>query len=154
MRGVLLPIVAALLLLSACAPGGERPELDQTIREAVISAGDKGEVRFSDLGEFDWDSLYAFGAYATDDQVREAIGESWPSGAESRVPSDGLALVVFVHQGQVAAWSVLNETSSLPGAVRFDDTGVAIPADRARFRAVVRDQTTQGDPIYYLDLIE
>ena len=132
MREVLLPIALALVVVSGCGPSGERPALDRTIWEAVISAGDQGTVSFSDLGGFEWDSLYAFDAYATDDEIREAIGDSWPGGDDSRIPSDGLALVVFVDQGEIAAWSVLNETSSLAGAVHFDDTKIAIPADRAR----------------------
>jgi hypothetical protein len=153
MRSALLLVALALVAVTGCAPNGERPELDQLIRERAISAGDQGIVSLTDLDDFDWDHLFAFAAYATDDDVRDAVGDAWPSGGESRIPSDGQGLVVFVRGGQIAAWSILNETASLPGVVHFDDTGVAIPADQAEFRAVIRDQTIRGNPVYYLALI-
>lgn len=100
----------------------------------------------------DWDTMYAFGGYVTDDEIREAVGPSWPAGGDERISSDGKGLIVFANDGAVAAWGVINN-SILPGpAVRFDQARQAIPATSAVFSVHARDTTAGGHDLFYLAL--
>lgn len=116
--------IALAVLAGGCGPSNERSELDDTINSAVVAAGDGGILDMREVVTLDWDTMYALGGYVTDNAIRVAVGPSWPSGWDERISSDGLGLVVFVRDGSVAAWSIIND-SFLPGpAVRFDHLGL------------------------------
>ena len=148
-RWFALPVLIALTV-AGCAPPGNRASLDETIRDAVVKAGHRGTVDLAEVVDFPWQTMYAFGGYATDDQIHEATGGAWPAGEDSRIPDDGLGLVVFLDGQTIAAWAVLNLSDAPAGVVRFEATGVPVERDAARFIGYARDVTVGGDDLYYL----
>jgi hypothetical protein len=148
-------LVAALalafaVLAAGCGVPNQRSELDDAINAAVVAAGNGGTIDMREVVAFDWDTMYAFGGYVTDDAIRKAVGTSWPSGGDEAISKDGLGLVVFVNDDTVAAWSVIND-SLLPGpAVRFDQTEQPIPASSAVFSVHARTTTVSGYDLFYL----
>jgi hypothetical protein len=152
MARLLLVTFAAIIAMTGCAPANQRSELDNTIVMASAEAGDGSTIDMADVVAVDWDTMFAFDAYSTDDEIREAVGDAWPGGSDSRIPSDGWGLVVFLKDEQVEAWTDINRSDAL-AAVRFDQTGQAIPIEDARFLVDARDVTTSGHDILYLSLV-
>jgi hypothetical protein len=143
--------LAAVIAFGGCAPANQRSEFDNIIATAAAEAGDGSTIDMAEVVSLDWDTMVTFEAYSTDDEIREAVGDSWPAGSDSRIPSDGWGLVVFLKDEQVVAWTDLNRHDP-PAAVRFDQTGQAIPIQDARFVIDARDRTTSGLDILYLSL--
>ena len=145
--------VLVAVLAGACGPANERGDLGGQIASAVVEAGDGGIVDMKTVVDLDWDNMYAFSGYTTDDEVTEAIGVQWGSGDESQVPYDGQELVLFMKDGAVVAWSKLNAGAGPGGtAVRINHPSEAIPVEKARFRASLEGETQSGGDLFYLNL--
>ena len=114
-------VLAGLVVASPCVVCGvrvvrsSRPrqfDLVKPIRAAIA----RGEARLAlqDVTSFDWDRAYVFLGYTSRDTIRRTLGTDWPP---DLVPGGGCLLVdaldegeiwvVFMHDGQVVAWSLL-----------------------------------------------
>jgi hypothetical protein len=110
-------------------PPDERPEVVAAVYDAVRQAGNGGTVDFRRLTRFDWDRMYAFGAYTTDDEVSETLGFPWGTGSVFRLPNDGFILLIFAREARVTGWAVLNDHQAT-SAVYFDDALLDAPIAR------------------------
>jgi hypothetical protein len=110
-------------------PPDERPEVVAALYNAVRQAGYGGTVDFRRLTAFDWDRMYAFGAYTPDDQVSKILGFPWGTGADLRLPNDGFILLIFAKEARVTGWAVLNDYQAT-SAVYFHASLLETPIAR------------------------
>lgn len=145
------------LAVCGCGPANERSQLADQIAGAVEAAGQDGVVDLRGLFSIEWDTLYAFPGYTSDNQVDETIGISWGTlGDESRIPYDGQVLVVFLKDQTVPGWGILNAGPGNDVAVRFKSTLYFQPThlDEAIFTAFTREKTVGGSDLFYLMPLE
>lgn len=154
---VAIGVVAVLgyAVVRFLAVPNERPEVASAVVSAVDQARNAGTVDFRTLTTFDWDRMYAFGAYTSDADVSRVLGFPWGTDENLRLPSDGFVLLIFAKDRGVSGWVVVNDHQSSGPLVQFDDSLLAapIPRDHAIFRANLRaDRTVGGWQIYDLSL--
>lgn len=132
--------VMALLGLGIVAyifrdPPDGRPEVAPAVYAAVRQAGNGGTIDFRRLTNFDWDRMYVFGSYTTDDEVSHVLGFTWGTGDNLRLPRDELVMLVFAKDARVTGWVVLNGDVSISPNVYFSQSLIerSIPRDAAIF---------------------
>jgi hypothetical protein len=137
--------VSAYLVLFT-EPPNERPEVAASVYAAVVRAGDGGTVDMRTAAPFEWDRMYAFGAYTSDDRVSEVLGFTWGTGEDLRLPNDGFLLLIFARARSVTGWVVLNDYESTGPLVEFDDAVLEVPIarDDAVFRFARDGELTTG----------
>lgn len=102
-------------------PPDERRDAATSLYEAVSRAGEGGTVDVSAAVSFEWDRMYAFGAYTPDDRVSEVLGFPWGTGDDLRMPSEQFVLLIFAEENRVTGWVVLNGYDEARPYVYFDD---------------------------------
>lgn len=117
----------------------EKPQLASAVYVAARAAGEGGTLDMRALTDFEWDRVYTFEAYTSDDEVSETLGFPWGSGQTFRMPNDGFLLLIFAKEQQVTGWVVLNDYESPGPYVQFEDAPfkTPIPRDAAVFRLAV-----------------
>jgi hypothetical protein len=136
---------------NGCGPANEQPGIAIAVESAVAEAGDGGVIDLADLVTIPWDAVYGFPGETTDEEISSATGADFGSSDDTRAPGDGLGIIVFVDDGSVVAWSILNRDAHR-AAVRFDQTIYGRPTSRsdAVFELVQTDTTVSGLPLYRL----
>jgi hypothetical protein len=152
-RAVALCIALTMVVgtVIACAPANERPDLARALDSAVANAGDGGMVDLGVVLPLDWDTIYGFPGYTSDAEITAATGADFGTSDDSRIEKDGLNLAVLIHEGEIAAWFILNGWGNTV-AVRFGERlyGLPIGRDEAVFTTITREKTTGGFDLYYL----
>lgn len=146
-RGRLVRIGVALLVLigvglwATSRPGGEFSGLDARLASAADEVGDGGRINLREATDFEWDEAHIFGAYNTPEMV-EAQMDGWsPLSPAGRLllpdifflSNDGHQLVAFRQDGEVVAWTVMNQDQLTQTYIEFDPRilpRVAAPSDK------------------------
>jgi hypothetical protein len=153
MRRIAAHFALALVIgaVAGCGPAHERPDLAGAVDSAVAEAGDGGVIDLGEVLPLEWDTVYGFAGYATDAEITAATGADFGSSHESRIPTEGLNLVVLMNEGELAAWFVLNQGNPIV-AVRFADSLYDQPIARedAVFKTITTETTTGGHDLFRL----
>jgi hypothetical protein len=140
-KAVVLAIVATMAIIAGAVvwstlqyfvgPPNQRPEVATSVYAAVVDAADGGTVDMPTAAPFEWDRMYAFGAYTSDDYVSQVLGFSWGTGDSLRLPDDAFLLLIFARERSVTGWVVLNDYQSNGPLVLFDNAILGMPIARA-----------------------
>jgi hypothetical protein len=137
--GIGIVAVIGVGLWASAGPGGEFDGLDAQLAMAADEAGAGGRLTLSDATDFEWDEAHIFDAYSGSAQIEAELNGWSPLSPAGRlivgdlfVASDGLQLVAFQRDGEVVAWTVVNQEQLAQTVVRFDPAGLPLataPAD-------------------------
>ena len=102
----LLLVFGVLVSLSSLAIAIlHRPSVEARISTLIERAGSR-TFAIADATAFPWDRLFVFPPYASPETIRGVLGFAWDTPPSARIESrDDIALLVFVHAGQVVAHS-------------------------------------------------
>lgn len=142
--GVAVLVLIGVGLWATARPDGEFSGLDARLAAAADEVGDGGQISLRDATDFEWDEAHIFGAYNTADMVAEQMDGWTPLSPAGRLvfgdlflPNDGIQLVAFRHDGEVVAWTVLNQEQLTQTFIQFDPGAlprVAAPSDEFAVR--------------------
>lgn len=124
--GIAIILVLTVGLCATARPAGERTNLHARVAVAVERAGHGGQIHLAEVTDFEWDRVHIFGAYSTREQI-EAKLDGWtplsPAGhvlwGDLFLAYDGYQLLAFVDEGEVVAWTVLNQGDQSQTYVEF-----------------------------------
>lgn len=73
------------------------------LKDNVLSLDQKVEsVNLKDLTPFEWDTVYSFDPYTSNEQVYETVGYKWDRISEAL--SEGMNQIVFLNDGEVVCY--------------------------------------------------
>jgi hypothetical protein len=107
-------------LVAACSSGpvpseplGEDPTIGSRLAKAAGLAADAtGELSVAGIAPIGTDSMAVFGPYADSELAAEVLGFDWDlSAASPWVTREGGAVVVFVEDNRVLAWSAIRTST-------------------------------------------
>jgi hypothetical protein len=114
--GAAILVLIAVGLWATARPGGEFRGLDARLSAAADETGSDGHITLREATDFEWDTAHIFGAYSSADMVAEQMDGWTPLSPAGRLvwgdlflPNDGIQLVAFRHDGEVVAWTILNQ---------------------------------------------
>lgn len=96
-----------LIYLFACALLVSCSQRDQGISDNIsrVLKSDANQISMSDVTPFEWDELFIFPPYSSEEMVNEALGFAWQEYDKSGIEyNDGHALLVFIRDDKTAAW--------------------------------------------------
>lgn len=137
--GVTFLVLLGVGVWATTRPAGEFTGLDARLATSAGEAGHGGGIDLGDATDFEWDEVHIFGAYTTTAGI-EAQMDGWsplsPAGrfliGDLFLAYDGLQLLAFRRDGEVVAWTVMNEEEPSQTYIEFDPTilpRVATPSD-------------------------
>lgn len=144
--GVTVLVLIGVGLWATARPGGEFSGLDVRLAAAADDVGHGGHINLRDATDFEWDEAHIFGAYNTPEMVEAQMGGWTPLSPAGRwlVPdvfflsNDGYQLVAFRRDGEVVAWTVMNQEHLTQTYIEFDTRvlpRVAAPSDEFEVRS-------------------
>jgi len=94
-----------LIILASCSQGtvNHNKELEKSISSAIEVKGVE-EIDLSSLTDFDWEKVYIFGPYTTQEMINEKLGVNYkdPSSIDYR---DDINLIVFLDNNKVVQYA-------------------------------------------------
>ncbi len=100
------PVLLLLLAASVCLYQCFKPAAALS-RAIAQCAGERNasHLSFSGITHFEWDRVFLFPPYTTEDEILRCLQVSWPAVSATTVSSnDSITLIVFAHKGSVACW--------------------------------------------------
>lgn len=148
-RGWISAVAAFTLYLTlACADsveclprddaGKSPPELLETLSESP----DGYLIHLADVLPFAWDTMFAFGPYATTDEIRKTTGLSLRGGILGEGVPEGTALYVFTANGRPVCSFFVRPSETRWGFVGRSNWQSGLSRESAVFRVRHRDGET------------
>ena len=81
--------------------GCTRPDRGLEERIAAEALRDGAIVRIETLTDFAWTRLHIFPPYSSQAEIDRELGFEWPAARTGIFDSDGITLLIFVHEGAV-----------------------------------------------------
>ena len=96
--------LSILLFTSSC--GNEKKTFENKLSNAITkSSNDYSRFKMLDLTDFDWDGLFIFGPYTSQDDIEKALGYKWKSASKTGIESnDGCCLIIFTKAKRVVQY--------------------------------------------------
>ena len=116
--------------------------------DALVTAFEQFEnsdtacVDFVQIIEFDWDTMFVFGPYTTEEKINDTIGQEWQFAKQTSIDeNDSITLIIFTKVQKVTTFMEVSRSvadfASLSGEVyssdnvcfSVDEEGKVISAD-------------------------
>ncbi len=106
-------VFLGVLLVLALTLGPAQPDVALAARLAEAAARPAGhEVRLAELTDFTWERVHVFRPYSTRESIERELGFSWDGADATGIArNEGIALLVFVEDGQVVRHVVQSRAS-------------------------------------------